>query len=175
MLQPRIDIDQFTPRDITGFYPDNPTGWGGPNVSRIDVVNARLKIRFNQELIGEPDVTDQVRQSIDEVIEFPKIASRGDGVYKVYYLVDDLVSFAGLYFVHDQVKADISKSWASLAGCYDSYVYREWAKHCIFLDTHERMLSTFMRRGQEKEYLSTLRIVQERIETNKDKMPCHRV
>lgn len=175
MLQPKLTIEKearLVIRDLTGFYStENPGGWGGVNLARSQVESALVELSLNRERIDTLDVTDVISNSLDAEVLLAETDAVGDGIYKVWYKINgEILQFPSLCFVHEQLSTDLSKMWAYLARIYDSYVYREWAKECIWIDSHERLLDTFKRRGNEMEYLKLLKIATERIEYNKPKM-----
>lgn len=166
----------FTPKDSTGLYAaEKEGGWGAPNKTRADVVKATIYLYFNKNFVTEVDVTDLVKASADEEVEFDPIVINdfGDGVYVFTYDVQfsdteqpmEYFSKKTVY-VTDLLKANLSKLWAALACMYNSYEYGYLAKECIWIDAHERTLYVFERRGDEKNFLALLNIAQERVNIN---------
>lgn len=165
-IQKRISVE-----DVTGLYNavTNPTGYGGPNLSRSGIANATILIRLNNTFFYSKDVKAEISSSIQPVINFGVLDPifEEDGVYKTFLIVDSFFSFGVLTFVNNEVNALMSKFWAKLAQNHDIYDKKELEQECIWLESNIQAFPSLERRGMESEYLNLLRFVQKRFEVNK--------
>lgn len=162
---------RITVEDVTGFYNavTNPTGYGAPNLSRSDILNATIVIRLNNDLFYSRDVRAQIVSSSLPVINFGTLDPilEEDGVYKTFLIVNSFFSFGRLTFVNNEIQSLVSGLWAKLASNYDIYNKKELENECIWLESNIQAFGSLERRGMEPEYINLLRFVQKRIEVNK--------
>ena len=79
----------FIVHDVTGYYDKltNRTGYGLPNISRVNIVSAEVYMQYNKNHVASYDVTAHVKAGTGAEIYLPTVADykiTEDGVYKFH-------------------------------------------------------------------------------------------
>ncbi len=160
--------------DVTGLYEehDNPGGWGGENTERDAVSAATISVFHNDSPYRTINVTHVIKEGEGEDVLLTEVDVDKDGAYHVSYHAtlpsgEVLYSIGKTAYCFDNVTEWTSRFWAHLARLNDSYQHREFAPHCVWLNTHIEALSSLAVLNKRREFLMLLHLIEKRIYVNK--------